>query len=110
MRTNGYLYIKQSAAASGEATGFDGDGDPISGTPTFSSPIPCSIKTVTDSRKGRYEDGIFRQASFEVLLEQPSEPFTAKEIRLERFGETLGDYSVQSVEQATLLGRIIITV
>ena len=110
MRTNGLLYIKQAATKKGAETGLDEDGNPIKGTSDYGEPIPCHIKTVTDNRRGVYEDGKFRQASFDVLLEQPATPFTAKVVKLLRYGEELGEYDVQSVEPATMLGRIRVTV
>lgn len=110
MRENGLLYIKQAPARSDGETGFDEDGNPIAGVPSYADPIPCYIRTVTDNRKGRYEDGVFRQASFEVLLEQPGEHFTASVVKLERYGDSLGEYTVQSIEPITTQGRIRITV
>lgn len=110
MRTNGLLYIKQAPAPAGSGNGLDADGNPIKGVPDCSDPIPCHVKTVTDNRRGVYEDGKFRQASFDVLLEQPAEPFTAKVVRLIRYGEELGEFTVQCVEPVTMLGRIRVTV
>ena len=42
--------------------GIDEWGEPIEARSDWSDPLPCSIKTNSDNRKGRYEDGEFRQA------------------------------------------------
>lgn len=110
MRVNGLLYIKRAATLPGAESGFNEDGEPIKGNPEYGEPIPCHIRTITDNRRGRYEDGEFRQASYEVLLEQPREHFTADKVKLCRYGDLLGEYDVQSVEPLTVLGRIRITV
>lgn len=110
MRVNGLLYPKLAEAPSGSMDGFNEDGDPIKGVPEYGEAIPCHIKTVTDNRRGRYEDGEFRQATFEVLVEQPAEHFRATEVKLLRDGDDLGEFKVQSVEPLAVLGRIRITV
>lgn len=75
---------------------------------TWSDPIPCSIKTNSDTRKGVYEDGEFRQASYLILIEL--ENFTYKRIRLKRFDEDLDEYRVLSSEPLTTVGRTQIMV
>ena len=64
MRTNGTLQYQQLSVG-----GIDADGEPIASVETWSDAIACSIKTNSDNRKGVYEDGEFRVASFLVLLE-----------------------------------------
>lgn len=110
MRTNGLLYIKNSSRLLSGATGFDDDGNPIVVDDKFLAPVPCNIRTITDGRTGVYEDGKFRVSSFEILLEDMNEPFKAKVVKLERFGETLGEYTVQSIEPFPTIGRIKILV
>ena len=75
---------------------------------SWSEEIPCSIKTNKDTRKGKYEDGEFRQASFNILIEGSS--IDANRVKLSRLGEDLGEYRVLSVEPLTTVGRVQIMV
>lgn len=75
---------------------------------SWSDEISCSIKTNSDTRKGKYEDGEFRQASFLVLIELSK--FDAKRVKLSRIGEDLGEYRVLSIEPLTTVGRVQIMV
>lgn len=84
-------------------------GEPVAAQVSWSDPVPCSIKTNNDTRKGRYEDGEFRHASFTVLIECNGR-FDAERIQLERLGEDLGEYRVLSVEPLVTVGRIQIIV
>lgn len=77
-------------------------------TPEWSEEIPCSIKTNSDSRKGSYEDGEFRNASFTILIEL--EKFPYKRIRLKRLDEDLGEFQILSSEPLTTVGRTQIIV
>lgn len=105
MRYNGHL--KYQIVSEGD--GLNEYGEPDNSTQTsWSDEIPCSIKTNTDTRKGHYEDGEFRQASFVILIEVSQ--FSAKRVSLERLGEELGEYRVLSVEPLTTVGRIRIIV
>lgn len=104
MRANGTLqYLTTTPASKNEY------GEPIPAHTSLSKPFRCSIKTNSDNRKGVYEDGLFRQASFSVLLEsQKLEEFNR--VRLTRDGEDLGEYQVMSREQLKSVGRISILV
>ena len=62
----------------------------------------------SDNRKGRYEDGEFRQASFTILVE--CIPFPYNRVKLERMGENLGEYRVMNAEPLTTVGRTQIVV
>lgn len=105
MRYNGFLQY-QIVKKSEELNEY---GEVATGqTTTWSDELPCSIKTNNDTRKGQYEDGEFRQASFTVLLEVS--PIDAKRVKLSRLGEALGEYRVLSVEPLASVGRIRITV
>lgn len=84
-------------------------GEPVAAQVSWSDPLPCSIKTNSDTRKGKYEDGEFRHASFTVLIEY-REGFAAERVKLERLGEDLGEFQVISVEPLTTVGRIQIIV
>ena len=83
-------------------------GEPIKAQSAWSEAIPCSIKTNSDNRKGRYEDGEFRQASFTILVE--CIPFPYNRVKLERMGENLGEYRVMNAEPLTTVGRTQIVV
>lgn len=104
MRTNGTLqYCLPSVG------GFNEDGEPIAaGTPSYSEDIPCSIRTVTNNSKGRYEDGKFNQASYEVLVETANCPLDINRVRLYRSGICLGEFAVQGVPTPTSMDRVII--
>lgn len=107
MFTNGFLQYE----IVNDDAGFNQYGEPISEVASeWSNPIPCSIKTNSDNRKGKYEDGEFRVASFVVLLENGGKPFGANRIRLERYGSALGEYRVQSIEELRTVGRLQIIV
>lgn len=103
MRINGLL--RYEILSDG---GIDEFGEVIAPTSEWSEPIPCSIKTNNDNRKGVYEDGEFRQASFTVLVELM--PFPHNRIKLERYDEQLGEYRIMSAEPLTSVGRTQILV
>ena len=106
MRTNGFLQYEIISD-----TVFDEFGEPDGGSNSeWSSPIPCSIKTNKDNKKGKYEDGEFRVASFVILLEEQGSGFLPERIKLERFGVPLGEYRVQATEPLTTVGRLEIQV
>lgn len=90
-------------------------GEPVAASTSWSDPIRCSISTNTDTRRGRYEDGIFRQASFVVMIERNAHRdidviADIKRIRLVRGREPLGEYFVLSVVPLDSVGRIQINV
>jgi len=110
MKTNGLLYIKNPTRLPQGNSGFDSDGNPIVVDEKHLVPLPCSIRTISDGKTGVYEDGKFRVASFEILVEDMGEPFRAQMVKLERYGESLGEYKVQSIEPFPTIGRIKILV
>lgn len=105
MRYNGFLQY-QIVSQSEELNEY-GEIDTAQSV-SWSNEIPCSIKTNTDTRKGKYEDGEFRQAFFTILIE--ISPINAKRIRLSRLGEDLGEYRVISIEPLVTVGRVQIMV
>lgn len=104
MRTNGTL---QYETLQGGGLNEYGEIDDTV-TSVWSEPIPCSIKTNSDTRKGVYEDGEFRQATYVVMIEFASFPYNR--IRLERMGEDLKEHRVLSSEPLTTVGRTQILV
>lgn len=70
--------------------------------------MPCSVKVNSDTHVGVQEDGIFRQASYTILIE--STPFSAKRIIVTRLGETLGEFPVLAVQPMPTVGRTQILV
>lgn len=107
MRTNGTLQYQTLIEAQ-----IDENGEPVAPKETWSDTIPCNIKTNSDNRKGAYEDGEFRVASFTVLLEADAKQHfeRIKRIRLYRGSESLGEYRVLNGEPIVTQGRYIITV
>lgn len=104
MRTNGYISILRVMGG-----GYNDMGEIEPAEQDWSEPIPCNIKTNTDTRKGVYDGGEYRHASFTVLIERPMRGAMTR-VRLERFGEDLGEYDVLSTEQMPGMGRTQIIV
>lgn len=105
MRTNGFLqYLTHTEG------GFNEDGEPIDGIDNWSVPISCLIKTVTNNSKGRYEDGKFNQASYEILIEHGQVPIDINRVRLVRHEVELGEYAVQGKAIPTVMERVKIIV
>lgn len=105
MRKNGFLTYEFTHPGR-----INEDGEPISDFVEWSQPIPCSIKTNSDNRLGKYEDGVFRQASFVVLTETIVFPEDIKRVHLTRLNEDLGEYGIISMEALLTVGRIKILV
>ena len=103
MRINGTLRYEVLIGG-----GINEYGEPIPARSEWSEPIDCSIKTNSDNRIGRYEDGVFRMASFTIMIEIAEIPYNS--VKLERLGEYLGEYQIINVEPLTSVGRIRITV
>ena len=85
-------------------------GEQIPAQTGWSDPIDCSIKANNDNRKGRYEDGVFRQASYVVLIEARELPTGIKRLRLTRYTEDLGEHDVLNIVPLLTVGRIQILV
>lgn len=84
-------------------------GELVESTSLWSEPIPCHIKTNSDNKRGKYEDGEFRQASFTILTEQ-MDNLSFNRVRLERQGEDLGEYGVMNAENIESQNRTQILV
>ena len=110
MRTNGTLQYEIITGG-----GVNDYGEPVAPVTTWSDPIRCSIRTNTDTLCGRYEDGVFRQASFVAMIERNAHRdidviADIKRVRLVRGGESLGEYFVLSVVSNVTVGRVQIDV
>jgi len=105
MRTNGTLQVWQSA----EDDRLDCNGELVVAAGSWGEAVECSVNTNTDTRKGVYQDGNYRHASFTVLTEAPI-PYPTGRIRLTRYDEALGEYDVLSIEKMPTVGRVRIIV
>lgn len=106
MRVNGHIQILQPSTGR-----FDELGNPVIEDAVYGDEIECCIQTVNDNRKGRYIDGMFRQSSYYIFIESCNvTPASATMIKIERNGEYLGEFNIQSVEELSSVGRIKITV
>lgn len=107
MRTNGTLQHQILSMA-----GVDVNGEPVATQETWSDAVACSIKTNSDNRKGAYEDGEFRVASFLILLEADAKKHyeDIKRVKLVRGSEQLGEYRVICSEAIVTHGRFQIMV
>lgn len=104
MRTNGSFQYEITNPG-----GFNEYGEQMESTTEWSDKIRCSVKANSDTRKGKYEDGKFRQASYIVLTECRGLK-DVKRIRIERLTENLGEHDVLNIEPMTTVGRIQILV
>lgn len=105
MRTNGYLTYETITESV-----LDEWGEVAEAQSVWSDPIPCSIKTNSDTRKGRYEDGEFRQASYTVMVEMQHDFTDTNRLRLVRRGEDLGEFRIMTAEPLASVGRTQIVV
>ena len=112
-------------------------GEIVQGKVAWSHPYDCLITTNSDNRIGRYEDGEFRMSSYTILIENSKEFYAAlaaecgslvvteedgevilvkherpiiEMVSLTRYGEHLGEFSVQSLEAFPAVGRVQIHV
>lgn len=106
MRVNGHIQILQPSTGR-----FDELGNPVIEDAVYGDEMECCIQTVNDNRKGRYIYGMFRQSSYYIFIESCNvTPASATMIKIERNGEYLGEFNIQSVEELSSVGRIKITV
>lgn len=104
MRTNGTLQYNIHTGG-----GFNDEGEPVASVDTWSEEVRCFIRTATNNT-GRYEDGTFIQASYEVLVESGQVPLEANRVKLTRGATELGDFAVQGRPLLTAMDRIKIVV
>jgi hypothetical protein len=105
MRTNGLLQYNIHTDG-----GFNDDGEPIGSVDSWSEAVRCHIETVTNNSKGRYEDGKFNQASYEVLVEAGTIPADTNRVKLTRGKTELGEFSVQGRPEPLSMDRVKITI
>lgn len=85
------------------------DGRPAKVEEVISSPIPCNIRTITHNHKGKTIDGVFTQASFDVLIDVPT--FSAERVILtNNRGVCLGEFRVQDIQHLDSVNAVKITV
>lgn len=104
MRTNGYIIVLNAPGAS-----LNEYGEVEFPEAEWSEPIPASIKTNRDDWQAQGEGGEYREASFTVLIERQI-PLSTKTVRLERYDEELGEFSIRSIEPIPGQNRVQITV
>lgn len=105
MRTNGILQYNIHASG-----GFNDEGEPVSSADTWSEEVKCFICTVTNNSDGRYDDGKFNQASYEVLVEDGQIPIDINRVKLTRGKTELGEFAVQGLPLPLTMSRVKIVV
>lgn len=105
MRYNGSIQIEHTIPG-----GENEYGEPIPAQTGWIDPIKCSVKANSDTRKGKYEDGKFRQASYVVLIENQHLPANINRVRITRYTENLGEHDILNIEPLISVGRIQILV
>ena len=89
--------------------GKDEQGKPLPPVPeNWDNPIPCRIRTNKYSNKGISNGNSFTIASYEILIELQG--FTAERVKLRRFGEYLGEFSVIQIEKLEAVQAVKIVV
>lgn len=88
--------------------GFVG-GKPVKVEEEISEPIPCNLKTITHNHKGKAIDGVYTQASYEVLIDVPT--FDAERVVLtDNRGKRIGEFRVQDIQHLDCVNAVKITV
>lgn len=105
MRYNGTIQYERTTEG-----GENEFGEPIPALTEWSDPIKCTVKANSDTRKGKYEDGKFRQSSYVVLLECQKIPDGISRVRITRYTENLGEHDILNIEPLVTVGRIQILV
>lgn len=107
MRTNATIQFSL-----GSGVDYDENGIPITTEGEWSEPIDCNAKAISDTRRGRYEDGVFRQSSYSVLLEGKyltRERYTAQAALLTIGEQQPRRFDIQNIEDTPSMGRAVIT-
>lgn len=108
MRENGTISYKTLY----NNTPIDSNGDPVAASAYWSAAIPCLVRTITDTRKAKYEDGEYRAMSFEILVETAYAELLGNKgyVWVVRKGESIGEFQIISYEEMPTVGRIRIIV
>lgn len=105
MRINGKFHVWQPAGDDK----LNQYGELVASEGSWGAAIECSVNTNTDTRKGVYQDGNYRHASFTILTEAPI-PYPTQRIKVSRYDEELGEFDVLSIEKMPTVGRVRIIV
>jgi hypothetical protein len=100
---NGTITVKIKSGG-----GLNGEGNPVEPSESWGDPIPCRITTNKRNNLGKQNGNTFTIASYEILI--GLQPFTAERVKLERFGEDLGEFSVMFTEYMEAVGAIKVVV
>ena len=84
------------------------NGNPVRSSEIWDEPIPCYIKTNLCNNRGKVDGNTFKTASYEVLINE--QPFGAEMVKLVRYGQDLGEFTVQDIDLLPAVGAIKITV
>lgn len=125
MKRNGTLSV---AIVTG--TSLDEYGEQVGGEVVWTEPYECLVEINSDNRKGTYEDGEFRSSAYTILIEDSKRfyDFLRSEsgslvsvndqegteyhlpnlgkVKLERYGEYLGEFRIQSIAKFPSVGRL----
>ena len=92
---------------------FDEDGHPQSTSEQVVTEAVCNISTLSESRKGQYEDGRYKMCSYSVMIDYSSvdDTFNPKSVELihDKKGN-MGEFTIQRVEYYSLTKSIEIWV
>lgn len=92
---------------------LDEYGNPVPANEADINEVPCTITALTENRKGKYEDGQYKNSAYSVTcdLEKVGNSFNPKTIQLtHEFKGYLGDFQVQRIEYYKLTGTVEIWV
>lgn len=90
-------------------SGLDEHGEPTKGTETWTKKFECTYKPNMKRNNGRYEDGVFTQSEYEIIVFDMS--FTGAEINLfNNKGSLICNKPVISIQELEAVQRIKIVV
>ena len=87
-------------------------GKPVPVTETINEPIPCTLTTLHENKRGKIIDNVFTQASYEVLVDAFLVPnFTADKVVItDNRGNVKGTFQVQDIQHLDCVQAVKITV
>lgn len=107
--SNGTAYF----ATKSSAIYIDEQGNPVKSTQLYDVECECMINTLSDDKRGRYEDGRYRNCSYSVLIDMDGvgKNFNPQSVKLEHENKgNLGEFQVQRIEYYNLTSSIEIWV